>query len=65
MAYTPELSQRHSSTLRRLAWAYGKPMTKTLESIFDWIGKAVDPGKVCQECRDQSACEECAFYRRP
>jgi hypothetical protein len=64
MAYTPELSQRHSGTLRRLSWAFGKPMTKTLESIFDWIGKAVDPGKVCQECRDQSFCEECVFYKR-
>jgi len=63
MAYTPELSQRHSSTLRRLAWAFGKPMTKTLESIFDWIGEKVDYRKVCESCRDKSLCVECVFNR--
>jgi hypothetical protein len=63
MAYTPELSQRHSCTLRRIAWALGQPMTKTLESIFDWIGYTVNPQKVCELCRDKSACVECVFHR--
>ena len=30
MGYTPELSDYHSATLRRTAWALGKPMTKTI-----------------------------------
>ena len=64
MAYTPELSQRHSSTLRRIAWASGQPMTRTMESIFDWLGNAVVPGKICEKCLDQSVCKECVFYRR-
>ena len=63
MAYTPELSQKHSCTLRRVAWALGKPMTKSLELIFDWIGEAVDSKKVCESCRDKSLCQECAFNK--
>ena len=36
MAYTPELSQLGSATLRRLAWYMGKPMTKTLENLMEF-----------------------------
>jgi len=50
MAYTPELSYRGSATLRRLAWFRGKPMTRTLEALL-----------VCAKCKDNSACEDCAF----
>lgn len=35
MAYTPELSQLGSATLRRLAWYMGKPMTKSLERLIE------------------------------
>jgi len=63
MAYTPELSQRHSGTLRRLAWALGQPMTSSLESIFDWIGQEVDARKVCLSCRDKRFCPECVFHK--
>jgi hypothetical protein len=44
MAYTPELTQHHSATLRRIAWAMQTPMTKALEDIFDYLGKTLDPG---------------------
>lgn len=63
MAYTPELSQKHSCTLRRVAWAMGKPMTRSLELIFDWIGEAVDPKKIYESCRDRSLCHEWVFNR--
>jgi hypothetical protein len=63
MAYTPELSQRHSGTLRRLAWALDKPMTRCLDSIFDWIGQEVDARKVCPSCRDKRFCPECVFHK--
>ena len=33
MAYSPELTDRGSATLRRLAWLAGQPMTKTLERL--------------------------------
>ena len=64
MAYTPELSQIGSATLRRLAWFRGKPMTQTLEALLEATGRTmaeVRPGEVCNKCRDDSTCEECAF----
>ena len=63
MAYTPELSQKHSCTLRRVAWALGKPMTKSLEQIFDWIGETADSNKICKSCHDRSLCHECVFHK--
>ena len=63
MAYTPELSQRHSGALRRIAWALDRPMTKSMEEIFDWIGQTADPQKVCRSCRDRTFCPQCVFHR--
>jgi len=64
MAYTPELSQRGSATLRRLSWFRGKPMGKTLEALLEATGRTmaeIRPGEVCSTCRDKSICDECAF----
>ena len=61
MAYTPELSQRHSCTLRRIAWALDMPMTKAIERVFDHVGMTVNHEKVCQKCRDRTKCSECIF----
>lgn len=64
MAYTPELSQRGSATLRTLAWFRRKPMTRTLEALLEATGStmaAIRPGEVCAKCRDDSICEECPF----
>lgn len=62
MAYTPELSQQHSATLRRIAWSCQMPMTKTLASIFDHLGATLDKGKICEACKDKSFCGSCVFY---
>ena len=35
MAYSPQLPQISSATLRRLAWYVGKPMTKSLEMLIE------------------------------
>ena len=61
MAYTPEMSMRSSSTLRRISWALGVPMTKGIEFVFDYLPKILDRDRVCQGCRDRSKCAECAF----
>ena len=61
MAYTPELSQRHSAALRRIAWALGLPMTKTLEAIFDNLAETTDGKAICEACRDRSLCPHCIF----
>lgn len=61
MAYTPELSQRHSGTLRRIAWALGMPMTTAMEAVFDYVGEIIDGKRICEACRDQSRCKDCVF----
>lgn len=61
MAYTPELSQKYSGTLRRIAWAFKIPMTEAIEALFDFVSKFVDGKKVCEACRDRSFCEQCPF----
>ena len=65
MAYTPELSNQSSCTLRRIAWALGVPMTKAIERVFEHMPAILDKNKVCQGCRDKTRCGDCAFnYRR-
>ena len=64
MAYTPELSYRGSCTLRRIAWALGMPMTKAMETVFEYVARIIDGQKVCDACRDKTRCEECMFNRR-
>ena len=64
MAYTPELSQHHSATLRRIAWAMEMPMTRSLEDIFDYFGRTLDPNKICSACRDKTKCASCPFNRK-
>jgi len=61
VAYTPELTESGSATLRRIAWALDKPMSKTLNAIFEKIPSMMDREKVCESCRDPSACSICGF----
>ncbi len=61
MAYTPELSQLHSNTLRRIAWALKKPMTKTMANIMDNLSKKLNRKKICSACQDRSWCGACPF----
>jgi hypothetical protein len=61
MAYTPELSDRSSCTLRRIAWALGVPMTRAIERVFEHMPAILDKNKVCQGCRDKTRCRDCAF----
>ncbi|MFC1814153.1 hypothetical protein ACFL03_15825 [Thermodesulfobacteriota bacterium] len=61
MAYTPELSQKHSCTLRRIAWALDTPMTRAIEEVFDYLGRTLDNSKVCEACRDNTRCGDCVF----
>jgi len=61
MAYTPELTQESSCTLRRIAWALGVPMTRAIDMVFDYMPVVLDKNKVCEGCRDKSKCNECKF----
>ena len=64
MAYTPEMSLQASQTLRRIAWALDKPMTKSLDFLVKGITMFIDPKKICSKCRDNSICDECIFNGR-
>jgi len=61
MAYTPELSQSNSGTLRRIAWAMNIPMTKAIEHVFEHIIDVVDKKMVCDACKDKAYCPRCVF----
>ncbi len=61
MAYTPELSEESSRTLRRIAWAIDKPMTTTMELIFRNLPGIMDKEWVCERCRIPLNCSECTF----
>jgi hypothetical protein len=61
MAYTPELSYKASSTLRRVAWSLNKPMTETMEWILTDLVKFIPSGAICEACKDQTKCEHCPF----
>lgn len=62
MAYTPELSDESSCTLRRIAWAWNMPMTRAMETIFENLPKILDRQKVCLACKDKTKCMNCRFY---
>jgi hypothetical protein len=64
MAYTPELSQQYSCTLRRIAWALDEPMTIAIKMVLDHTVKSIESAKVCEKCRDKTRCNECAFYKK-
>lgn len=61
MAYTPQLSMKSSSTLRRISWALGVPMTKGIEFVFEYLPRIMDREKVCEGCRDKTKCPGCVF----
>ncbi len=64
VAYTPTMSEKASATLRRIAWAMGKPMTVTLNMIFERLPSIMDLKKVCECCQDPSKCKNCGFADR-
>ncbi|TGM10271.1 hypothetical protein EHQ81_19380 [Leptospira selangorensis] len=61
MAYSPRLSLESSRTLRRIAWALGKPMTKTSEDIIAYLVNSLNEDAICQTCRDKTKCGTCHF----
>jgi len=63
MAYTPELTDKSSCTLRRIAWFLNIPMTIALEQIMDVIPAFLNKERVCEKCKDKSRCADCAFRK--
>ena len=61
MAYTPELSNDQSRTLRRIAWALDMPMTRAMSAVIKYVGNVIDNRRICSACKDKSKCVTCAF----
>ena len=59
--YGPSLSAIAAVSVRRLAWAMGKPMSEAIEVMAKSLPANLDPGKVCLACRDNSCCSSCVF----
>jgi len=61
--YSPDFSVSACVMLRRLAWAFDMPMTKTLDQIFQLLPSQVDGATVCLSCKDKSKCSVCGFSK--
>jgi len=59
--YSPAIPDEHTISLRRLAWATGRPMTKTAAALIENVLSFIDPATVCEKCRDTSKCSQCFF----
>lgn len=63
-AYTPRLSAASLCRLRRLAWAAGRPMTKTLDRLIELVCNRINAKAVCNACLDGSKCDICGLAKR-
>jgi len=63
MAYTPEFSHNEAAVVRRIAWAMGLPMTKTLSAIIELAIRCSDKALICGKCKDRSFCRDCPFEK--
>jgi hypothetical protein len=63
--YTPQFSEMAVVSVRRLAWAIGKPMPKAVDLMVRLLPSIVDPSKVCLSCQDNAKCQECIFHGIP
>ncbi|MDR0496217.1 MAG: hypothetical protein LBH42_01230, partial [Treponema sp.] len=59
--YSPQFSQLAAVSVRRLAWAMGKPMPAAVDLMVQLITSIVDPAKVCLACQDKTRCRFCGF----
>ena len=59
--YTPQFSELACVSVRRYAWALGKPMPAAVDSIIRILPYIIEPSKVCPACKDNSKCQTCTF----
>jgi len=59
--YSPPFSALATVSVRRLAWAMGKPMPAAVDVMVKSLPSILDPAKVCLACRDNTRCSSCVF----
>ena len=62
--YTPQFSPMASLSVRRLAWALGLSMPKTVDYIIKGLSSAPVSSAVCGECKDKTKCDLCSFSQQ-
>jgi hypothetical protein len=62
--YTPQFSDTATISVRRLAWALNKSLSKTVDLMSSLMPSLVEPSKVCLACQDQTKCHTCIFSRK-
>jgi hypothetical protein len=62
--YSPQFSQLAAVSVRRLAWAMGKPMPAAVDIMVKLLPSIVNPSKVCLLCKDKAKCQACTFSKQ-
>jgi recombinational DNA repair protein RecR len=62
--YSPQFSEKATVSVRRLAWAMGKPMPAAVDLMVRLLPSILDPAKVCLSCKDTTKCQACIFCQQ-
>ena len=59
--YSPQFSALAAISVRRLAWAMGKPMPAAVDIMVQLMPHVLQATKICSACKDKSKCSSCVF----
>jgi hypothetical protein len=62
--YSPRFSEKATVSIRRLAWALGLSMPKTIDILVNEISLIFAPSVICPKRQDKSKCASCGFYQQ-
>jgi hypothetical protein len=62
--YTPQFSEKAVVSIKRLSWALGVSMPKTIDLLVDEISLIFSSSLVCPKCTDNTKCEICGFHQQ-
>jgi hypothetical protein len=62
--YSPQFSAMASISVRRLAWAFGVSMPKTVDIIVKELSSTFSSSFVCPQCKDKTKCSLCGFNQQ-
>ena len=61
--YSPQFSEMAAVSIRRLAWALGLSMPKTIDILVNEISLIFSSSVVCPQCKDNTKCKSCGFHQ--
>jgi hypothetical protein len=62
--YSPQFSEKAIVSIRRLAWALGLSMPKTIDILVNEISLIFSSSVVCPQCKDKTKCKSCGFHQQ-